>query len=346
MGRAGVGMLIAGYLGQAPTAPLVDGADVAVDAGLDRVWMSELAHDPFLPLGLISQRHPRLASGTAVAIAFSRSPWATAQVAWDLSRMTGGRFALGLGTQVRSHVRRRIGGSWQTPVPYLRDYIGAVRAIWDHWRSGGPLTYQGKHFDLDLTAPLFRSEPDNPTPPIYVGGVNQAVCRMAGEVADGFIVHGFDSPRYVENQVIPDLSAARGREAITVVVPVASDDPQRLEAERERVRGQVAFYASTPAYSTILEAEGLADLGVHLGRLAKEQRWAEMTAAIDDDVLDTYSVCGTPYDVGRELGRRYAGLADELLIMQEIHGGEGVPWWREIRRGIDTTEQATEGVIA
>lgn len=332
-------MRIAGYLGQGPTAPLAASASTAVEAQLDRVWLSELAHDPFLPIPLVARDHPGLETGTAVSIAFSRSPWATAQVGWDLARLTGGTFALGLGTQVRSHVQRRIGGIWQTPVPYLREYIGAVRAIWSHWQTGGPLEYKGDYFDLNLSAPLFHSEPDGTPPPIYIGGVNTAICRLAGRVADGFIAHGFNSAEYLRQRVLPELVRDRDRTAIDIVVPVlvgASDDPVERDKERERVRGQVAFYASTPAYATILEAEGLEDLGARLGRLAKEQRWAEMTASIDDDVLDRYAITGTPFDAGSELVRRYGGLADELLPMQEIYRGDPASWWSEIRRGMDS----------
>jgi probable F420-dependent oxidoreductase len=331
-------MRIAGYLGQGPTAALAASAITAVEARLDRVWLSELAHDPFLPIPLVARDHPGLATGTAVSIAFSRSPWATAQAGWDLARLTGGTFALGLGTQVRSHIQRRIGGIWQTPVPYLREYIGAVRAIWAHWQSGGSLEFTGEYFNLDLSAPLFHSEPDGTPPPIYVGGVNSAICRMAGRVADGFIAHGFNSRAYLRERVLPELLRDRDRSSIDIVVPVlvgASDDPAKREKERERVRGQVAFYASTPAYATILAAEGLEELGVRLGELAKQQRWAEMTASIDDDVLERYAITGTPFDVGGELVRRYGGSADELLLMQEIYHGDPASWWSEIRRGMD-----------
>jgi probable F420-dependent oxidoreductase len=341
-------MRIAGYLGQGPTAPLAESASIAVDAGLDRVWLSELAHDPFLPIPLVARDHPGLATGTAVSIAFSRSPWATAQVGWDLSRLTGGTFALGLGTQIRSHIQRRIGGVWQTPVPYLRDYIGAVRAIWEHWRTGGALSYESENFTLNLTAPMFHSEPDNTPPPIYIGGVNTAVCRLAGRVADGFIAHGFGSPAYLRERVLPELVRDRDRSTIDVVTPVllgASDDPAQLEKERERVRGQVAFYASTPSYRTVLEAEGLEDLGDRLTALSKEQRWGELTAAIDDDVLDRYAIVGTPYEAGRELVRRYGGISDELLLMQEIYQGDPASWWREIRRGMDEETGGADGSI-
>jgi probable F420-dependent oxidoreductase len=341
-------MRIAGYLGQGPTVPLAASASTAVAAGLDRVWLSELAHDPFLPIPLVARDNPGLATGTAVSIAFSRSPWATAQVGWDLARLTGDTFALGLGTQIRSHIQRRIGGTWQTPVPYLREYIGAVRAIWAHWQSGGPLRYEGEYFHLDLSAPLFHSEPDGTPPPIYVGGVNTAICRMAGRVADGFIAHGFNSAAYLRERVLPELLRDRDRDAIDIVVPVlvgASDDPSRRDQERERVRGQVAFYASTPAYATILAAEGLEELGARLGELARQQRWAEMTASIDDDVLDRYAITGTPRQAGRELVRRYGGLADELLLMQEIYGGDPVAWWEQVRSGMDAEQGGVDGSV-
>lgn len=323
-------MRVTGYLPNAPVREAADGAALAAELGLDRVWAGELAHDPFLPLAVASSRQPRLGIGTAVSIAFARTPWVNAAAAWDLAEMSGGNFVLGLGTQVRSHVRRRFGGTWESPVPWLRDYVGAVRAIWTSWSEGTPLRHEGPYFDLSLSAPHFDPGPlDVPAPPVFIAGVNERLCRLAGEVADGFLVHGLNSPAYIAQRVVPELTRTRARDTISVVVPVitgTSAEPARLDEAVEEARRQVAFYASTPSYRTILEVHGLEDLGAELGRLAAARRWRDMTSAVDDTVLDTFALTGTPEDVGRELARRYTGIADEVALLLPVSRAQQAAW--------------------
>jgi probable F420-dependent oxidoreductase len=329
-------MKLTGSLGQGPVAEVADTVRLAEECGLSRVWSSDLAHDPFLPLALAADRSRTIELGTGVAIALGRSPWAMAQVAWDLAQMSGQRFALGLGTQVRAHVERRIGGSWHPPAAYMRSYVGALRAIWAHWADREPLRYRSEHFDLSLSAPLFQGEPGGTPPPVFLAGVNMLMCRLAGEVADGFIAHGFGSPVYLRESVLPELFRDRDRASLTVVVPAliaASDDPEELAGERERVRSQVAFYASTPAYRPVLTAHGLDALGEKLTALSKEQRWADMAAAVDDDVLDLYALCGTPHEVGRLMRQRFSGLADEIYPLQPL-GQSDRSWWAGIQAGL------------
>jgi probable F420-dependent oxidoreductase len=323
---------VTGYLGQGPLADLADAGRTALEAGLDRVWQADLAHDPYLPLALVARERPGLAIGTSVAIAFARSPWATAQASWDLAGLSGGTFVLGLGTQVRSHVERRIGGTWQTPVPYLRDYVGSVRAIWEHWATGEPLAYTSEHVNLNLTAPIFRSDPHGFSPQVYLGGVNAAVCRLAGRIADGFVVHGFNSRDYVTERVLPDLLADRDRTDLRLVVPALVGGPGD-----ETVRRQVAFYASTPSYRTILDQHGLTGLGERLAVLARDQDWDAMTALVDDDVLDLFAIRGTAEEIGREIVRRHRGLADEVVVMSDLAGSDPA-WWRVLRRTVSEEE--------
>ncbi|WP_164737283.1 TIGR03617 family F420-dependent LLM class oxidoreductase [Georgenia sp. SYP-B2076] len=330
-------MKLTGYLGQGPVRTIAQNVSWAEDVGLDRLWTSELAHDPFLPLALVADRSDVLSIGTSLAISFARTPWATAQVAWDLHQMSGQRFVLGLGTQVRAHVERRFGGRWESPVGYTRDYVGALRAIWRHWTDGGPLAFESETFNLDLTAPIFQAEAGGAAPPVYLGGVNRQMCRLAGRIADGFLVHGFGSPTYVRDHVIPELVRDRDRDSISVVIPVlmgTSADPSGLDAARERARQQVAFYASTPAYRPVLEVHGWESLGEKLSALARERQWSTMTALVDDEVLDTYAVCGPPEDVGREMVRRFEGLADEVAVLQSLDE-LGPECYRRIRAGFD-----------
>jgi probable F420-dependent oxidoreductase len=330
-------MKFTGYLGQGPVKTVTENVAVAERVGVDGVWTSELAHDPFLPLAMVADRSDKVSIGTCVAISFARSPWATAQVAWDLHQMSGQRFVLGLGTQVKAHIQRRFGGQWRAPAPYMRDYVSALRAIWGHWTDGGPLEFESGTFKLDLTAPLFHAEKGGVGPPVYIAGVNRLMCRAAGQVADGFIVHGFNSTTYLSERVMPELLRDRDRGSLTVVVPVlmgTSGDPAKLDRAREEARRQVAFYASTPAYRIILESHGLGMLGEKLSALAREQKWAEMTAAIGDDVLDLYAICGTPEEVGAQMVRQYVGLADELLVMQSLDE-LGADCFTRLRRGFD-----------
>lgn len=333
-------MKLTGYLGQGPVRSVVENVMLAEQVGIDRMWTSELAHDPFLPLAMVADRTDRVAIGTCVAIAFSRTPWATAQVAWDLHQMSNQQFVLGLGTQVKAHVERRFGGHWQAPAAYMRDYIGALRAIWAHWTEGGPLNYESDAFHLNLTAPPFHAELGGIAPPVYMGGVNKMMCRAAGEVADGFIAHGFNSTSYLTDTVMPELFRDRDRDSMKIVVPVmmgTSANPTELDAAREEARRQVAFYASTPAYRLILESHGLESLGEKLSALAREARWDDMTASVDDDVLALYAICGRPEEVGEEMVRQYSGIADELLMMQSVDE-LGRECFTRLRKGFDVAQ--------
>jgi probable F420-dependent oxidoreductase len=322
-------MKLSAYLGQGAVRDVVAHVPSATRLGLHRVWTSELSHDPFLPLAVASHQAPELAIGTSIAVSFARTPWAMAEAAWDLSQLSGGRFVLGLGTQVRAHVERRMGATWAAPAGYTRDYVGALRAIWDHWSVDGPLAFESEHFNLSLSTPLFRPEPGGAPPPVFMGGVNPGMCRVAADIADGFIAHGFHSRDYLVDQVLPLLFGDRDRDSMTVVVPVIvamGTTAARRDAAREAARRQVAFYASTPAYRTILAQHGLEELGERLTALARVQRWDDMATAVDDDVLDLHAVGGTPEETARTLVRRYHGVADEILVMRGLHDGDLDDW--------------------
>lgn len=330
-------MKITGNMGEGPVNSLKDGLQLGVDVGVERIWAGDMAHDPFLSLGMVVAEQPQMPIGTSVAIAFGRTPWAMAQAGWDLANMSNGKFILGLGTQVKPHVERRFGGIWQAPAPYMREYVQALRAIWSHWTDGGPLKYDGEIFNLNLTSPLFHAERGGTPPPVYMGGVNKHMCRVAGEVADGFIVHGFNSRNYIADRVLPELLRDRDRSSIQIVVPVlvgASVDAGGVPAAREAARAQVGFYASTPAYRTILEAEGLGELSQTFSHLAREQDWQALTETVTDEMLEKFAICGTVEEVGAEMARRYNGLADELFLLPGLNTSEAA-WWKGIRAGFD-----------
>ena len=213
-------------LGQMPLAEIPALARSAEGLGFAGIWTTESQHDPFLPLILAAQTTSRLTLGSAIAVAFPRSPTLTAHTSWDLQDLSRGRFILGLGTQVRGHIERRFGLTWESPGPKLRDYILALRAIWDCWQHNIPLSHIGRFYRLTLMTPFFSPDPlPYPRPSIYVAGVNPYMCRLAGELCDGFHVHPLHSVKYLREAVLPFIEegarkAGRQRSEVTLFAPV------------------------------------------------------------------------------------------------------------------------------
>ena len=322
------GMLPLGRLdpGVRAAAPL-DIARVAEDArraeelGYDGVLTEETKDDPFIIMGLAAQATSRVQLATAVAVAFPRSPAVTALSAWTLARLSKGRFRLGLGSQVKGHIERRYGVRWSPPGPWLRDYVGALRAIWDSWQHGTPLDYRSEHYTLNLTVPLFMPAPlEHLEIPVELAAVNPYMCQVAGEVADGIRAHPVSTPRYIADTM---LAAARkgaakaGRDlaAFTMCVkPLIATAPDRAGlAERVRdIRARVAFYASTPAYLAAFETEGYGEVARTLQGHARGQRWDKMPGLVTDEMLDAYAVIGTYDEIAARLHARYGHLATSL----------------------------------
>ncbi len=315
-------------------------AEVAERLGLDGVWTNETAHDPFLTLAQAAMATERVQLGTAVAIAFPRSPTTMAYTGWDLARASRGRFILGLGTQVKAHIERRFSVAWDAPVERLRDYIGAVRAVWECWQTGERLRYEGPYYSLKLMTPFFSPPPlDNPAdgPPIFIAGVNRRLCRLAGEVCDGFHVHPFHTALYVREHILPWIgeglaAASRGRGDVQVCASVFAivgmgEDRERA---REDIRKQIAFYASTPTYRTLLDAHGWGDVGEKLSGLARRGRWDEMGRLITDEMLAEIAVEGdTRGEAARRLKERYTGVADRVALYEPFVPGERDDEWAE-----------------
>jgi probable F420-dependent oxidoreductase len=289
----------------------------AEQMGCDGVWFNETAHDPFLGSTLAVEHTTRVSVGTAIALAFVRSPTTLAYLAWDLARLSGGRFILGLGTQVRAHVERRFGMAWDRPAARLRDTVAAIRAVWQAWREGTPLRHRGPFHSLSLMTPFFTPPPFEEAIPIYLAAVNPAMCGLAGEIADGLHVHPFHTPAYLREVILPAVHqglqrSGRERKALRVavgviIVPEEGDAAARLDARRA-----IAFYGSTPSYRRVLAHHGWEDVGERLSRLAAAGRWEEMPALISDEILETFAVVGDPDTIGARLRDRYADLADRL----------------------------------
>lgn len=319
-------------LGPVPLADVAETAAAAESIGFDALWTSETQHDPFLPLALIAQHTSRLAFGTAVAIAFARSPTVLAHTAWDLAAASGGRFHLGLGTQVRPHIERRFGMAWpESPTGALREYIEAMRAVWRAWQQGERLNQRGEYYRLSLMSPFFSPPPiDTPEIPVYLAGVNRAMCRLAGECADGLHAHPLHSVEYLRQRVLPAIRegadrAGRepGRVALSVSVFTVS-----TPGEADFVRSQIAFYASTPSYRPVMDLHGWGVLAERLSGLARRGAWAEMAAQIDDDILRTFAVVEEAGRLGEELRRRYNGVASRLTLYRPFHPGRDSEFWR------------------
>ena len=324
--------------GEATTLAALPATARAADAlGFGALWVPETQHNAFLPLALAAEHSERMGLGTSVAIAFARSPMVVAQAAWDLQAYSGGRFVLGLGTQVQAHIERRFSVQWDQPVARLRDYIGALRAIWSSWAGDGKLDYRGPFYQHTLMTPFFNPGPiAHPRIPIAIAGVNAGLARLAGELADGFHVHPFNSAAYLRDQLRPAIveGAARAGRAIASVELLASvfvitgADERAIEGARAAARSQIAFYASTPSYRPVLASHGWERAGEQLSRLAATKRWAEMPALITDEMLGTFAVEAPPHELGQAVRERYNGLLDRVAFYTPFVPGENEALWR------------------
>ena len=299
--------------------------------GFDALWTSETQHDPFLPLALAAEHTCRIRLGTAVAIGFARSPATLAYTAWDLAESSGGRFILGIGTQVRAHIERRFGMPWPaSPVGKLREIVASLRAFWNAWQNGEPLHFHGEYFRLTLMTPFFNPGPiEHPDIPIFIAGVNPGMCRLAGEVAQGFHAHPLHSERYLREVVRPALArgaAKAGRNLsevrLSVTAITACDDTEAAFA-----RMQLAFYASTPTYRPALALHGWGDLADQLRALARRGAWSEMPDLISDEMLHTFAVVAPQQELAEALKSRYQGLADRLTLYRAFTTDPGDPFW-------------------
>jgi probable F420-dependent oxidoreductase len=303
-------------------------------SGYDGVQSAETAHDPFLPLLLAAERTERVDLMTSIAVAFARNPMTLAQVAWDLQDASRGRFVLGLGSQIKPHITRRFSMPWSHPAARMREMILAIRAIWASWNEGTKLDFRGDFYSHTLMTPFFNPGP-NPhgDARIFLAGVGEMMTEVAGEVADGFICHGFTTRRYLEEVTLPCLERGRakagrrmdGFEISGPMFVVTGRDEAEMATAATAVRGQIAFYGSTPAYRKVLDLHGWGDLQGELNRLSKEGRWDDMGALIDDDMLDAFAVVEPLGEVAAGLQARWGGLLDRLSFYAP-YGSDRAVW--------------------
>ncbi len=314
-------------------------ARAAEEIGFDTLWTTETKHNSFLPLAIAAEHTEHIRLGTAVAIAFPRSPMVMAQLAWDLQALSNGRFILGLGTQVKAHIERRFGMPWEPAVPKLRDYILALRAIWAAFQGTERLNYAGRFYNLSLMTPFFNpGSIADPDIPIYIAGVNEGLARLAGELCQGFHVHPFHSVRYLNEIVRPHVSSAAakaGRDSaeialVSSVLLITGPNEQAIAATRAFAREQIAFYASTPTYRVVLEQHGWQDVGEELSRLASAKRWSEMAACISPEMLDAFALEAPLDRLGYALHERYNGVLDRVFPYLLYIPGPFDATWRQV----------------
>ncbi len=296
-------------------------AAAAESAGYAAAWTGEVKHDPFLAVGLAAVATESIELGTGIAVAFARSPMSMAVQANDLQLLSGGRLLLGLGSQIRAHITRRFSMPWSHPAPRMREYIMAMRAIWDCWNDGARLNFRGDYYTHTLMTPFFDPGPNlYGAPRVLLAGVGDVMTAVAGEVADGFLCHAFTTERYLCEVTRPALE--RGRAGRGLAGYQVSGSPfvatGRTEEELAQacrgVREQIAFYGSTPAYRPVLELHGWGELAEELHRLSLQGQWKQMGEAIDETVLNTFAVVAEPAAVAAELVRRYGDVMTRMTL--------------------------------
>ena len=294
------------------------------DIGYDAAYSFEAKHDPFIPLAVAAEHTTRIDLGTAVAIAFARTPMTLANAGWDLQHLSGGRMILGLGSQIKPHIEQRFSMPWSKPAARMRELVLGIRAIWNSWEHDAPLHFDGEFYRHTRMIPMFSPGPAPfGLPRIFTGGFGPKMTAVAGEVADGFFVHPVNSRRSLQELTLPALAAGAAKvgrdlsevEVVCVTIIVTGGTEEELAASRYTVRQQLAFYGTTPAYQSVFQLHGYGDMHDELRTLARDNRWVEMTDLIDDALVDEIAVVGEPHQIAAKLRDRLAGISDSVSLV-------------------------------
>jgi probable F420-dependent oxidoreductase len=291
------------------------------ELGYDGLFTAETSHDPFLPITLAALETERIELATGIAVAFARNPMSTAVIGNDLQLYTKGRFILGLGSQIKPHIEKRFSMPWSEPAKRMREFILAMRAIWACWNEGDKLDFRGEFYRHTLMTPFFNPGPNPYGPPkVFLAAVGERMTEVAGEVADGILLHGFTTERYVREVTMPALErgwarAGKQRAEFELSGPmfvVTGTNEEEYEAARRGTKQQIAFYGSTPAYRGVLELHGWGELQGELNRLSKQGEWVQMGELVDDEILGTFAVSGEPEEIPAKLLDRYGDVVDRV----------------------------------
>ncbi|MGI9285901.1 MAG: LLM class F420-dependent oxidoreductase [Pseudomonadales bacterium] len=291
------------------------------DLGFDGVYTFEGQHDPFFPLVVAAEHTEKIELTTAIAVAFARNPMLLANTGYDLQLMSKGRFNLGLGSQIRPHIEKRYSMQWSKPAARMREMVKAIRAIWQCWNTGEKLDFRGEFYTHTLMTPVFVPGP-NPygNPKIFIAGIGPLMTEVVGEVGDGFLVHPLNTPEFIKEQALPALQkgfdiAGKKREDFEIscqIIIVTGETDEEFENAKALARNQIAFYGSTPAYKPVLDQHDWGDLQPRLNALSKEGEWADMSALISDEVLETIALVGTPAEIGDKVRASRSALVDRI----------------------------------
>ncbi len=320
----------------------------AEELGYDAVLVEETKDDPYQCMALGAAATTSVGFATSAAMAFPRSPTVTAMSAWSLQKLSNGRFTLGLGTQVRGHIQRRFGIPWHPPAPWMRDYINAMRAVWDTWQNQTPLDFTSEHYNLNLMVPLFDPGPiDHPKVPVHITAIGPNMCALAGELADGVRLHPVCTSRYIEEAVMPALDrgakrTGRDSSAIEVclkpLVGTAANDAE-LAQVAETVRARVAFYLSTPSYRRTFELHGWGEIAEQAARLSKAKKWDELPSLVHDEMLHTVATLGTYDTMATKLTERFGHLLDRIEYSMAVTNPDEADVLTTILRKLQATNR-------
>jgi probable F420-dependent oxidoreductase len=318
-------------------------AKLLEEIGYHGMVVEETKDDPFVIMALAAEATATLKLATSVAIAFPRSPTVTAMSAWTLQKLSRGRFTLGLGTQVKAHIERRFGMPASPAGPWIREYVQAVRAVWDCWQNGAKLDVKGPHYNINLMVPLFNPGPiEHPRIPIQLAAVNQLMSQIVGEVADGLRPHPVCTPSYIAEVMLPAVRAGAAKagrslaEFQVCMKPLVATAATEEELARKivDVRARISFYASTPQYRAAFAHHGLGDLADELKLLSRAQRWEEMPRFITDDILHTYVTVGTYDQIAAKLLDRYSGVVTHCEFSIPVNAAADKDRLRELAKTI------------
>jgi probable F420-dependent oxidoreductase len=316
--------------------------------GYDTAIAVETQYDPYLMLAIAAQEPAKIELGTGIALAFTKSPVATAYTAWDLQRMSGGRLVLGLGSQVKGHVMRRFGMPWSKPAQRMKDYVGAMRACWHTWQTGEPLNFRSEHYNLSLMTPNFSPPPQaNPHIPVLIAAVQERMLRVAGEVCDGVRLHGIVTRKYLDQIAFPNLkkgfekSGKPASEWQNFQIGgggfiVTAKDKDSLARAVETTKSTIAFYGSTRSYRSSFELDGWGDTAEQLHKLSVQQKWREMAALVTENMVHAFAAVGTYDQIASVMKKRFAGtnrLGFDMPVRNDHDRGVLKEILQDLRRG-------------